>query len=219
MASARHEEILEAALEVFAERGYRGASIDAVAERAGLTRQGVLHYYPSKKRLLFAMMRLREDLNRRHVHSDWNDPDMPSRLAEALAFDQGIPSLAQVHSVVMAEAATGQEPARGFARERYRELIDMLTEGFTGRFGERLPSGLTPRTAATALMALFEGMQQQWMVDSDDERYQDTVRETMAVLLLGAEPAGERPTDTRPTGTRSTDTQPADARPASVRAG
>ncbi|WP_306320111.1 MULTISPECIES: TetR/AcrR family transcriptional regulator [unclassified Streptomyces] len=188
MVSARHEEILEAALEVFAERGYKGASIDAVAERAGLTRQGVLHYYPSKKRLLFALLHLREDLNRQHVRSDWNDPDMPGRLAQALAFDQGIPSLAQVHSVVMAEAATGQEPARGFARERYRELIDMLTEGFTGRYGDRLPSGLTPRTAATALMALFEGMQQQWMVDTDDERYQETVRDTMTVLLLGTQP-------------------------------
>jgi AcrR family transcriptional regulator len=198
MTSARCEEILRAALEVFAERGYRGASIDAVAERAGLTRQGVLHYYPSKKRLLFALLHLREDLNRQHMHSDWSDPDMPARLAEALAFDQGIPSLAQVHSVVMAEAVTGQEPARGFARERYRELVDMITEGFTGRFGERLPSGLTPRTAATALMALFEGMQQQWMVDSDDERYQETLRDTLTVLLLGAPPADARPAVTRP---------------------
>ncbi|MHC5257723.1 TetR/AcrR family transcriptional regulator [Streptomyces sp. UC4497] len=198
MTSARREEILGAAMEVFAERGYRGASIDAVAERAGLTRQGVLHYYPSKKRLLFALLHLREDLNRQHSKGDWNDPDMPSRLAEALAFDQGIPSLAQVHSVVMAEAATGQEPARGFARERYRELINQITDGFTGRFGERLPSGLTPRAAATALMALFEGMQQQWMVDSDDERYQETLRDTLTVLLLGAPPTEVRPAVTRP---------------------
>ncbi|MFI1485382.1 TetR/AcrR family transcriptional regulator [Streptomyces sp. NPDC020747] len=189
MVSARREEILRAALEVFAERGYRGASIDAVAERAGLTRQGVLHYYPSRKRLLFALLHLRDDLNRQHMHSDWNDPDMPARLAEALAFDQGMPSLAQVHSVVMAEAATGQEPARGFARERYRELIETITKDLAGRFGERLPSGLTPGTAATALMALFEGIQQQWVVDCDDERYQDTVRDALAVLLLGTQPA------------------------------
>lgn len=193
MASARREEILRAASEVFAERGYRGASIDAVAERAGLTRQGVLHHYPSKKRLLFALLHLREELNRQHLHSDWNDPDMPARFAEALAFDQGMPSLAQVHSVVMAEAATGQEPARGFARERHRELIDRITQGLAGRFGERLPSGLTPETAATALMALFAGLQQQWVVDSDDERYQDTVRDTMAVLLLGTQPVPTPP--------------------------
>ncbi|WP_044473486.1 helix-turn-helix domain-containing protein, partial [Streptomyces turgidiscabies] len=60
--TTRREEILAAALEVFAERGYRRASIDAVAERAGLTRQGVLHYFPSKKRLLHALLQRREDL-------------------------------------------------------------------------------------------------------------------------------------------------------------
>ncbi|MER5756424.1 TetR/AcrR family transcriptional regulator [Streptomyces sp. NPDC002088] len=190
MASAQRAEILRAALDVFAERGYRGASIDAVAERAALTRQGVLYYYPSKKRLLFALLRLREDLNREQLHSDWDDPDMPARFAEAIAFDQGIPSLAQVHSVVMAEAATGQEPARGFVRERQRELREMMTRGLAGRFGERLPSGLTPAVAATALMALFDGLQQQWLIDSEGEPYREAVRDVLAVLL------GTRPTPT-----------------------
>ncbi|MET8211450.1 TetR/AcrR family transcriptional regulator [Streptomyces sp. NPDC005373] len=190
MASAQREEVLRAALDVFVERGYRGASIDAVAERAGLTRQGVLHYYPSKKYLLLALLHLREDLNRQHLlHPDWDDSDMPARFAEALAFDQGIPSLAQVHSVVMAEAATGQEPSRGYARARRRELTELITQGLAERFGERLPSGLAPGTAATALLALVEGMQHQWLVDTDDERYQDTVRDALAVLLLGAQAA------------------------------
>ena len=42
----RREEILRAALDVFAERGYRGASLALVAERVGLTQQGLLHYAP-----------------------------------------------------------------------------------------------------------------------------------------------------------------------------
>ncbi|MDW6057039.1 TetR/AcrR family transcriptional regulator [Streptomyces sp. FXJ1.4098] len=53
--SGRREQILEAALEVLTARGFKGTSIDAVAERAGLTRQGVLHYFPSKKRLLLGI--------------------------------------------------------------------------------------------------------------------------------------------------------------------
>lgn len=55
MVSGRREQILEAALEVLTARGFKGTSIDAVAERAGLTRQGVLHYFPSKKRLLLGI--------------------------------------------------------------------------------------------------------------------------------------------------------------------
>ncbi|MER6957963.1 MULTISPECIES: TetR/AcrR family transcriptional regulator [unclassified Streptomyces] len=200
MVSARHEQILRAAVEVFAEHGYRGASIDAVAERASLTRQGVLHYYPSKKRLLFALLHFREELNRQHISGGWDDPDMPGRFAEAIAFDQGIPCLAQVHSVVMAEAATGQEPAREFAAARLHELRAMLADGLTARYGERLPSGLTPRTAAAALLALLEGLQQQWLVDSDGERYPEIVCDSLAVLLLGAQPPAEA-VDSRPPST------------------
>lgn len=54
MARARSEErradILRATLEVIAERGYRGTTLGGVAERVGLTQQGLLHYFPSRRR-------------------------------------------------------------------------------------------------------------------------------------------------------------------------
>ncbi|MFF0085849.1 TetR/AcrR family transcriptional regulator [Streptomyces canus] len=198
MVTKRDEQVLLAAAEVFGERGYRGASIDAVAERAGLTRQGVLHYYPSKRRLLFALLHFREELNRRHVQGDGDDRDLPGTFAEAVAFDQGYPFLAQVHSVLMAEAATGQEPAREFVRERSRTLQDSVAGDLTARYGERLPSGLTAQMAATAVLALLEGLQQQWLVDSDDENYPQVVRDSLAVLLLGAQAVPSAPSDPSP---------------------
>lgn len=204
MDSVRHEQILRAAVEVFVERGYRGTSIDAVAERAGLTRQGVLHYYPSKKRLYFALLHFREALTRQHVDHDDEPPDMACRFAEALEFDLGIPSLAQVHSVVMAEAAIGQEPARGFARARSRELNEMITRELTACYGPRLPSGLTARAGAAALLALVAGLQQQWLVQADEEEtYPVLVRDSIRALLLGsteAPAAGERGGQARTAG-------------------
>ncbi|MET9972364.1 helix-turn-helix domain-containing protein [Streptomyces sp. NPDC006356] len=183
MRSERREEVLRAAMEVFAERGYRATSIDAVAERAGLTRQGVLHYYPSKKRLLLALLHFREELNRENVSGGTDVPDVPGRFAEAVAFEQEHPCLAQVHSVVMAEAVTGQEPAGEYARERRRTLQNHLTRLLTERYGDRLPSGLPAATAATALLALVEGIQQQWLVDQDCDRYPGVVRDALVVLL------------------------------------
>ena len=38
-------------MEVFAHSGYRRASMDQVAEAAGLTRQAVYHYFKSKEQL------------------------------------------------------------------------------------------------------------------------------------------------------------------------
>ena len=48
------EKILDAAMEVFAQAGYRRASMDQVAEAAGLTRQAVYHYFDSKAELFRA---------------------------------------------------------------------------------------------------------------------------------------------------------------------
>ena len=48
----RAHEILEAALRVFAARGYRATPLDAVAEAAGVTKGTLYHYFDSKRDLL-----------------------------------------------------------------------------------------------------------------------------------------------------------------------
>lgn len=48
----RPQELLEAALAVFAERGYRNARIDDVAEAAGVTKGAVYHHFANKEQLL-----------------------------------------------------------------------------------------------------------------------------------------------------------------------
>ena len=41
--------ILEAALEVFSQHGYRGATLDQIADVAGLSKPNLLYYFPSKE--------------------------------------------------------------------------------------------------------------------------------------------------------------------------
>jgi len=43
------EAIREAALDVFSQQGYRGATLDQIAERAGLSKPNLLYYFPSKE--------------------------------------------------------------------------------------------------------------------------------------------------------------------------
>jgi AcrR family transcriptional regulator len=49
-------ELLEAALEVFAQRGYRNARLDDVAEAAGVTKGAIYHYFDTKEALLLAVV-------------------------------------------------------------------------------------------------------------------------------------------------------------------
>ncbi len=47
--SSHEANILRAAEEVFAQLGYNGAAIDMIAERAGMSKQNMLYYFPSKE--------------------------------------------------------------------------------------------------------------------------------------------------------------------------
>lgn len=51
-----HEAILDAALEVFSQHGYRGATLDQIAEVAGLSKPNLLYYFPSKEAVHKALL-------------------------------------------------------------------------------------------------------------------------------------------------------------------
>ncbi|MBD3764393.1 MAG: TetR family transcriptional regulator C-terminal domain-containing protein [Rhodobacterales bacterium] len=54
---ARNQEtILDAALEVFSAQGFRGATLDQIAEVAGLSKPNLLYYFPSKEAIHTALL-------------------------------------------------------------------------------------------------------------------------------------------------------------------
>jgi TetR/AcrR family transcriptional regulator len=58
--------ILEAALEVFSQHGFRGATLDQIAQAAGLSKPNVLYYFPSKEAIHIALLNGQLD--------DWLEP-------------------------------------------------------------------------------------------------------------------------------------------------
>jgi TetR/AcrR family transcriptional regulator len=51
-----HLAILEAGLDVFAKQGFRGATLDQIAEVAGLSKPNLLYYFPSKDAIYAAIL-------------------------------------------------------------------------------------------------------------------------------------------------------------------
>ncbi len=49
---SRMESLLTAAIEEFIEKGYNGTSMDSIAKRAGVSKGGLYHYFPTKEVLL-----------------------------------------------------------------------------------------------------------------------------------------------------------------------
>lgn len=59
----RTEDIVNAALEVFLDKGYEGASMEAIAKKAQISKGGLYHHFSSKDEILFyANERLSEPL-------------------------------------------------------------------------------------------------------------------------------------------------------------
>lgn len=89
--------ILEAALEVFAAHGFRGATLDQIAEVAGLSKPNLLYYFPSKEAVHEALLA--------QLLKTWLDP--------LRAMDP----LGDPKSEIMGYVARKLELARDFPRE------------------------------------------------------------------------------------------------------
>lgn len=50
------EKIIEAATKVFAQYGYRGATVEQIAKKAGMSKPNLLYYYSSKKSLYITVL-------------------------------------------------------------------------------------------------------------------------------------------------------------------
>ncbi|EST23972.1 TetR/AcrR family transcriptional regulator [Streptomyces roseochromogenus] len=173
----RRAEIVGAALEVIAERGYRGASLAAVAERVGLTQQGLLHYFPTKDALLVAVLQERDR---------WDAvPDTQWRvdlLASLVEYNAMRPAIIQTFSALLGESVTEDHPARGYFRERYARVRESMATVLRTEYGNRLPNGLTPERTAPLLVAVMDGLQYQWLLDPESVDMPGAFRDFLRLL-------------------------------------
>ncbi|OQQ21534.1 TetR family transcriptional regulator [Prescottella equi] len=183
-AEARREAILDAAMTVIAERGYRATTLGAVAERVGLTQPGVLHYFPSKEHLLIGVLEARDRWDVAAFLAGSVDARL-SHLEQVVEFNAERPGVVQTFTALAAESAIGQHPAREFFTERYAGARGVFTELLRREFGDRLPGGLTPEQAAPLLIAVMDGMQIQWLLAPEDVDMPAAFRNFVALLASG----------------------------------
>lgn len=165
----RRTAILKAALEVFAERGYQGATIAIVAERVGLSQQGVLHYFPNKQDLLANVLALRDqnDLDVLLATAQGSATTLEF-LADLVERNAERPGIVQSFTVLAAESVTQDHPARDYFIDRYAQIRRMLTTLLERDLDGDPPRGVSHREAATLLIAVLDGLQQQWLLAPEE---------------------------------------------------
>jgi TetR/AcrR family transcriptional regulator len=173
------EAILEAALDVFSAHGFRGATLDQIAEAAGLSKPNVLYYFPSKEAIHEALLT--------DLLADW--------LAPLEALDPAGDPVAEIRAYVRAKLA--------MSRERPRESRLFANEILQGapRIGPVLGGALAELVAAKA--AVIRGWQEEGRIAAVDpvhlifaiwaltQHYADFDVQVRAVLGPGRDPFAE----------------------------
>nr|WSZ95847.1 TetR/AcrR family transcriptional regulator [Streptomyces sp. NBC_00857] len=188
MARARSEErraeILRATLEVIAERGYRGTTLGAVADRVGLTQQGLLHYFPTKEALLVAVLEERDQWDT-GGGSGGREGWRLELLTSLVEYNAMRPGIVRTFSALLGESVTEEHPARDFFAHRYDQVRGEMAAVLRDEFGDRLPGGLTPEQAAPLLTAVMDGLQYQWLLDPESVDMPTAFRDFLALLRAG----------------------------------
>jgi AcrR family transcriptional regulator len=162
------ERIVEAAMEAFARRGYRGTSLDSIAAEVGITRQGLLHHFPTKTRLLLAVLQWRDDNERRRATGDPQGAGSALRdgLEALLRRQREEPLLSQFFLTVSAESTEPGHPAHEFVRDRYaetRSVFAALVE--REQDAGRIRTDVDARAIGVAVPALLDGLMLQRLLD------------------------------------------------------
>ena len=160
--------ILDTAMTVFGESGYRAASVREIAARCGLTHPALLYHFPTKAALLMAVLARRDALD---APADGFDA-MPgeallSHLVETARRNAGAPGIVELYATLAGEASSPSHPAHEFFVTRYAALVATVERAYRMLAAEgRLAPGVDAGLAARRLVAVMDGLQVQWLLDS-----------------------------------------------------
>lgn len=182
-------------MDTFAARGYNNASLQEIADRAGLTQAGVLHYFRSKALLLTSVLELRDETDIEQL-----GPDRPQGLdflhhlvdtAHRNAEREGI---VRLYTVLSAESVTDDHPAQTYFGDRYAGLRAFVADAL--REACDLPAHDDARAehAANAIIAVMDGLQVQWLLTPDSVNMAASTDLVVTSLLAALAPERFGPT-------------------------
>jgi len=160
--------IVDAALDVFALRGFRGSALADVAEKVGLTPAGILYHFGSKEALLVAVIAER-DHRAGGLVADAPGEEGLATLRQIVVFarqSEQEPGLAALHTVLQVESFEPGTPAHQYFHDRSRFVRAWVEHILVAsqRAGEVRPD-VDCKAKAAEFIAFLEGAAVLWLID------------------------------------------------------
>ncbi|MGW9585981.1 TetR/AcrR family transcriptional regulator [Microbacterium sp. NPDC055455] len=164
---ARRQEILDRAIEVFAQRGSDRTSLRAIAEEVGVTHAALKHYFGSLEELLVAVYQESERRGDDEPSADQDETPVEA-LRRWTESNREVQGLVQLYSTLVATALEqGHPAAREFATSRFaRVRADMARRVRHSQEAGRIRADVAPEAVAALVIAASDGLQTQWLLDA-----------------------------------------------------
>ncbi|MFG1624446.1 TetR/AcrR family transcriptional regulator [Kribbella sp. NPDC049227] len=169
--SATRARLLDGALEVFAERGFNGASVEDICERAGFTRGAFYSNFGSKDELVLALFQATTDRLLEQIGALLPDlANQPGTLLDAVLglLDEAAGDTRQWHLIsteFTLHALRNPEAARALNRQRamFRSSLTKLVEEISEISGMRM--SVPAEQFVRLVIAVHEGARSQSLLE------------------------------------------------------
>ncbi len=166
----RRQQILDRAIVLFSQAGYAATSLRELAESVGITKSALLHHFASKEELLRAVLLERDHRNVVDVARTSHMKARDGLLAIAEGARQNSAharGLVELYTVLACEAIPDRHAAHDYFADRYARAVATLESAFRGAVEDGdLPSDRDPHHEALWVVALWDGLQIQWLYHS-----------------------------------------------------
>lgn len=160
----REARILDAAVDVFGRAGFREGSLQEVAKAAGMTVPGLLHYYPSKVDLLFAVLGQWQSIQKTLADSVGAETtyEKGRLILQRNVEHEG---MMRLRVTLTAETTSPSHPAHERMVERYRETVEVFERAIVEDIarGDLEDVDDVP-SVARSFIALMDSLQMQYFL-------------------------------------------------------
>jgi len=165
----RMEEILSAAFRVFSIKGYHNATVDDIAQKAGISKGTCYQYFTGKEDIFIATMeRTLETLLAEAQAAASETRDALTRLGiEGLTFISKYSDLQFMFMGMISEALGGNERLKKKAAEVFGKVAEFLSQDIERGIVEGVFRPLDPNTVAYALLGIAEVVGNRYVVEED----------------------------------------------------
>lgn len=162
---ARRQEILDRAIEVFAERGADGTSLRQIAQAIGVSHAALLHYFDSREQLLVAVYEHAE--SKRDLAAGHRGLDGAVELMVGAATKNvRVPGMVQLYStLVAASLEAGSDDGKEFFTQRFERVRGDLAQRLQrDQAAGRVRADVDAADIAALIVAASDGLQIQWLL-------------------------------------------------------